>query len=271
MNKEVVNECVRQIREKTDFVPEIAIVLGSGLGNLPDAIDVVCKIHYSEIEGFPISTVSGHYGNMVFGKYKGKNLVILQGRVHYYEGYSLDEVVLPVRVTALLGAKILILTNAAGGINLNLKPGELVMITDHISTFFPSPLIGPNNDEWGVRFPAMEETYSERLKGLMLESAFESNIRLREGVYLQTTGPQYETLAEVNMMHFLGADMVGMSTGCEAIAAKHMGMEICGVSCITNMAAGLNGTTLDHDHVKKIGEQVGPRFRKLILTLVGKL
>ena len=212
--------CLEQIRQKTDFQPRIGIVLGSGLGDYGDQIQKEAVISYREIEGFPVSTVQGHRGQFVFGYIKGVPVVLMQGRVHYYEGYSMQEVVLPIRLMGLLGAGKLLLTNAAGGINTRFTAGDFMMITDQIATFVPSPLIGPNPQELGERFPDMSEIYDGKMQQKIRESARALGIPLQEGVYLQTSGPQYESPAEIRMMRALGADAVGMSTACEAIASR---------------------------------------------------
>lgn len=260
--------CHKQVREMTDFVPSIALVLGSGLGDFGNLIDVKKVIEYSDIDGFPVSTVAGHSGRFLFG-YVGKvPVVCMQGRVHYYEGYKMTDVVLPIRLMCMLGAKQVILTNAAGGINKTFTPGTLMAITDHISSFVPSPLIGQNIDELGVRFPDMTKVYSERMTKILQSTARELDIPLKSGVYIQFTGPAYETPAEINMARTVGADAVGMSTAVEAIAARHMGAEICAVSCISNMAAGLNKKPLTHEEVKETADMVSSQFQKLIYNAI---
>lgn len=270
MNKvyEKLRMCLESVREKTDFQPEVALILGSGLGDYADGIQVVQTIDYSEIQGFPTSTVPGHKGRFVFG-YVGKvPVVIMQGRVHYYEGYSMQDVVLPTRLMGILGAKKLILTNAAGGVNFDFQPGDFMMITDHITTAIPSPLIGENIKELGVRFPDMSRVYSERICEIIRKKAEEMGITLREGVYIQLTGPAYETPAEIRMCRNWGADAVGMSTACEAVAARHMGMEICGISCITNLAAGMLKKELNHQEVQETADRVAVKFKELITQIV---
>lgn len=263
--------CVKSIREKTDFVPEIGLILGSGLGDYAKNIDVVAKIEYSDIEGFPVSTVPGHCGRFVFGYVGGKKVVAMQGRVHYYEGYPIGDVVLPTRIMGLLGIKKLFLTNAAGGVNFGFKPGDFMMITDHITSFVPSPLIGKNIEELGVRFPDMSEVYSKSLCALIEQSAAENSIELKHGVYVQLTGPNYETPAEIRMCRLLGADAVGMSTACEAMAARHMGIEVCGISCITNMAAGMTKEKLSHTEVQETADRVAKQFEMLVSSVIEKM
>ena len=261
---EKLKKCMAIVRQKTDFVPEVALVLGSGLGDFAKAIKPEAEICYSEIEGFPVSTVSGHEGKFIFGTLDGVKLVCMQGRVHYYEGYDISDVVLPIRIMGLLGAKALFLTNAAGGINKDFRAGDFMLITDHISSLIKSPLIGKNEEELGSRFPDMSEVYSNSLCNIIRHSAKEAGIDLKEGVYIQTTGPNYETPAEIRAYKMLGADAVGMSTACEAIAAHHMGMKICAVSCISNLAAGISKNPLSHEEVKENADKAAPLFKKLV-------
>lgn len=273
MNKEYAKilSCVQKIREVTDFVPDVAIVLGSGLGGFADKIDKVVEIDYHNLEGFPVSTVSGHKGKFIFG-YVGKTKVVcMQGRVHYYEGYSASEVVLPIRVMRVLGAKILLLTNASGGINRNYKAGDLMQIMGHISSFVPSPLIGENIDELGVRFPDMSEVYDKKLLAKINTIASINNIELKQGVYLQTTGPNYETPEEIKMFGSLGADAVGMSTAIEAMAGVHCGMRVAGISLITNMASGISQTKLTHDEVQMVANNAQETFEKLVYNVLSDI
>lgn len=248
-----------------DFKPKAVLVLGSGLGGFADReIDALAKIPYRDIPDFPVSTVEGHAGQFVFG-YCGKTPVAcMQGRVHMYEGYTAQEAVLPLRVLRLLGAEILFLTNAAGGIQKGMQAGEFMLITDHIASFVPSPLRGENLSELGTRFPDMSEIYSRRLSAMLRDAAAAEHIPLKEGVYVQTAGPQYESPAEIRMFALLGADAVGMSTAVEAIAARHCGMEICGVSCISNLAAGISPTPLTHAEVKEAADRAAPQFTALV-------
>ena len=266
-----LHACLQSIREKTDFVPEAGLILGSGLGNFADDLEAETVVPYTDIEGFPVSTVTGHKGRFVFACVEGVPVVIMQGRVHYYEGYSMADVVLPTRLMGMLGAKKLILTNAAGGVNLDFRPGDLMMITDHIATAVPSPLIGPNIEELGPRFPDMSEVYSKRLQDVIRKAAAECGIDLKEGVYVQLTGPNYETPAEIRMCRAWGGDAVGMSTACEAMAACHMGLEVCGISCITNMAAGISSIPLDHKEVQETADRVSQEFRRLVQKVIAGL
>lgn len=267
---EKLQNCLACIRKKTDFVPEVAIVLGSGLGDYADDIKVECEINYSEIDGFPVSTVVGHAGKFIFGYVDDIPVVCMKGRVHYYEGYDVSDVVLPTRLMKLMGAKTLFLTNAAGGINTNFMAGDLMLITDQISVFAPNPLMGQNIDELGVRFPDMSNVYDVKLQEIIKETARELSIPLQQGVYLQFTGPSYESPAEVKMAGLLGADAVGMSTTVEAIAANHMGMQICGISCISNMAAGISKTPLSHAEVQEAANKASANFKKLVTACVKK-
>lgn len=263
--------CLKSVRAKTDFQPEVALILGSGLGDYADGIQIEQTVDYTEIDGFPVSTVAGHKGRFVFGYVGEVPVVIMQGRVHYYEGYPMSDVVLPTRLMGMMGAKKLILTNAAGGVNFGYKPGDFMMIADHITTAVPSPLIGPNIDELGVRFPDMSEVYSLRIREIIREEAGKLGISLQEGVYAQLTGPAYETPAEIRMCRSWGADAVGMSTACEAMAARHMGMEVCGISCITNLAAGMSTKQLDHKEVQETADRVAAQFKALITAIVSNI
>ena len=250
-----------------DFVPSVALILGSGLGGVAKSIKTVEIIDYSEILGMPVSTVDGHNGRFIFGYIENVPVVAMDGRVHLYEGYTTEQAVLPIRLMKLMGAQMLFISNAAGGITV---PAASVMaIEDHISLFVRSPLIGKNDDSLGTRFPDMSTVYSRRLLKCLQESAKENNISLPLGVYCQLTGPQFETPAEIRLLKGLGVDAVGMSTVIEAIAAVHCGFEVCAVSCITNLAAGL-GEPLRHDDVKKNAMIVTDKFSALIKTAVVK-
>ena len=268
---EMVNRAVASVRKVTSFEPEIAIVLGSGLGALADKVETECVLPASEIDGYGKSTVSGHSGKLIFGRFEGKKVVVQQGRIHYYEGYEMGEVVLPVRLMCALGAKTVILTNAAGGVNESYAPGDFMAITGQIAQFVPSPLRGVNDERFGTRFPDMSEIYSPRLIALARESAAEAGATLREGVYLQASGPNYESPEEIRAFRTLGADAVGMSTAVEAIAARHMGREILGISLITNPAAGVSLTPLSHEEVKAAADKAGERFLRLVSGVVRRL
>lgn len=256
--------CLKSVRAKTDFQPKVALILGSGLGDFAETINIVKTIDYHEIEGFPVSTVAGHKGRFVFGYVGDVPVVIMQGRVHSYEGYSMQDVVLPTRLMKLLGAEVLFLTHAAGGMNPDFSAGDLMMITDHISSFIPSPLIGENVDELGPRFPDMSEIYNKDLRCIIRKKASELEIPLKEGVCVQLTGPAYESPAEIKMCRTLGGDSVGMSVVCEAIAGNHMGMKICGISFISNLAAGMSDEPLNHKEVQEAADKIAPLFKKLV-------
>ena len=270
MNKEFekINHCLEQIRSKTDFEPLMAVVLGSGLGGYASKMEVLCEIPYSEIDGFPVSTVQGHDGRFLFGYVEGVPIVAMKGRVHFYEGYAIDDVVLPIRTMGLLGAKYILLTNAAGGIDLDFEPGDLMLIEDHISSFIRSPLIGKNIEEMGVRFPDMSRVYDLKLCDCIRRAASSEGIDIKEGIYLQTSGPQFETPTEIKMFRTLGASAVGMSTVVEAIAAHHMGLRVCGISCISNMAAGILDQPLTHSEVQITADKVAHKFERLVSGLI---
>lgn len=260
--------CYRCVQEKVPFKPKVALILGSGLGDYADGIQVEATLDYHEIDGFPVSTVSGHKGRFVFGYVGEVPVVIMQGRVHYYEGYSMEDVVLPVRLMKMMGAEALFLTNAAGGVNFDFHAGDFMMITDQISNFVPSPLIGPNIEELGERFSDMSQIYDHDLCDILRGTAKDLQIPLREGTYIQLTGPNFESPHEVKMCRILGADAVGMSTACEAIAANHMGMKICGISCISNLGCGMTDNPLSHEEVKEMADKAAPLFKKLITEAV---
>ncbi|MCL2019990.1 MAG: purine-nucleoside phosphorylase [Oscillospiraceae bacterium] len=268
---EKLYKCRESIKLKIPFKPKVAIILGSGLGALADEIDAVSVINYSEINGFPQSTVFGHKGRFVFGYIGEVPVVVMQGRVHYYEGYSMSDVVLPIRLMRMMDAQSLFLTNAAGGINSDMNAGDFMLITDHISNFAPNPLIGENFEELGVRFPDMSAVYCTHLRQIIKDTAKELGIKLHEGVYLQTTGPSFESPAEIKMFRSLGANAVGMSTVCEAIAANHCGFEICGISFIANLACGMTENPLTHDEVMEAGAIGAPLFKKLVRASVEKM
>lgn len=261
---EMLKHCCEYCRTKTDFIPRIALVLGSGLGDFAKCVQVECEIPYKDIPGFPVSTVAGHDGRYIFGWIEDVPVVLMKGRVHYYEGYSMEEVVRPIRLLKLLGVEILFLTNASGGINLEFSAGDFMLITDQISQFIPSPLRGTNLEQMGVRFPDMSEIYNKELCDIIRKTAEAEQIDLKEGVYIQFPGPNFESPAEVRMAGILGADAVGMSTACEGIAARHMGMKTCGISCVVNMGCGIQKTPLNHEEVQAMGRKRAPEFQRLV-------
>lgn len=250
---------------------DIGVILGSGLGDYAEALEDAVKLPYSEIPGFPRSTVAGHAGMWCCGTLYGKRVVMMQGRFHYYEGYSMKDVTLPVRVMQKIGVKTLVVTNAAGGVNLGYHPGELMVIGDMFSMTAQNPLIGPNLDAFGPRFPDMSCAFDKELRALAHECANEQGFALREGVYAQMTGPTYETPAEIRMLRTLGADAVGMSTVPEVIVARHGGMRVLGISCITNMAAGILDQTLNHAEVTETANRVKGQFRNLLDRIIEKM
>ena len=268
---EKIQGIVEEIRRKTTFEPEVAIVLGSGLGDYANQIQVECEVDYHELTGFPISTVPGHEGKYIFGYVGETKVVCMKGRVHFYEGYPISDVVLPIRVMKLLGADKLFLTNASGGINQNFQAGDLMLLTDHVSMFVQNPLMGHNIDELGVRFPDMSEVYHKELQNIIIKSAREEKISIQKGVYAQLTGPSFESPFEIKLLQKLDVDAVGMSTVVEAIAANHMGMKICGISCICNMAAGISKTPLTHEEVQEAANQAAPKLKRLITRCVKEM
>ena len=261
---ERLGRCLAAVREKTDFKPLVGVILGSGLGAFADMIRVEAVVPYAQIPGFPLSTAPGHAGRFVFGRVEDTPVVVMQGRVHLYEGYDVSDVVLPTRLMAVLGAKILFVTNASGGIRPDLGAGSLMLLGDHISVFMPNPLRGANIDELGERFPDMSQVYDPSLRALVRRAAEKNGIELREGVYVQLPGPSFETPAEIRMLGMLGADAVGMSTVVEVIAARHAGMRSVGVSCVANLAAGLSPTPLSGEEVIEAANAAAPKFKKLL-------
>ena len=261
---EKLTKCLEAVRTRTDFVPEVALVLGSGLGDFADTMEVEAVVDYKDIPGFPVSTAPGHKGRFVFGKVGDVKVVCMQGRVHYYEGYDMSDVVLPIRLMGMMGAKVLFLTNASGGIRQGFHAGDLMLITDQISFFVPSPLRGENISELGTRFPDMSHIYDEELSEIVKKAAMKEDVRLRQGVYVQTKGPNYESPAEIGFCRMAGADAVGMSTACEAIAANHMGLRVVGVSCISNLAAGISPTPLSEQEVIDAGKAAADKFTRLV-------
>ena len=268
---EKLMRCYESVRKQIDFTPQVALVLGSGLGDYAESIRVEATLDYHDIEGFPVSTVPGHKGQFIFGYVGDVPVVCMQGRVHYYEGYPMSDVVLPARLMKLMGARVLFLTNAAGGVQLGMHSGDLMLITGQIASFVPSPLIGANLDELGPRFPDMSEIYNRDLIQIVRKCAAELSIDLKEGTYLQFTGPAYESPQEVAMARSLGADAVGMSTACEAVAANHMGMKIVGISCISNMACGISPVPLSHKEVQEAADKVAPQFKALVTRTIEEI
>lgn len=267
----MINSAVNYIQSKIgSFKPEIGIILGSGLGELADEY---CEyiLNYSEIPGFEVSTVSGHKGRLVFSKINGKNVVMMQGRFHFYEGHKIQKVVFPVKVMKKLGVKTLIITNAAGGVNQNFRPSDLMIITDHINLMGINPLIGENDDSMGVRFPDMSEIYTSELIEIVKKAGNSLGIDLQEGVYMAMSGPSYETPAEIRMARMLGVDAIGMSTVPEAIVAAWAKMKVIGLSCICNAAAETNGTGLSHEEVIRAANVAKDKFKLLIKEVIKKL
>lgn len=260
---ERLQKCYECFKAKVDFVPDIALILGSGLGDYADTIKQEAVLEYKDIEDFPVSTVAGHKGRFVFGYVGDVKVVVMQGRVHYYEGYSMEDVVLPVRLMKLMGAKVLFLTNASGGVNFDYSAGDFMLISDQIC-MAPSPLIGENLDELGPRFPDMSNIYDRDLRKTVRDTAASLGIKLQEGVYIQLTGPNYESPAEIRMVRTLGADAVGMSTACEAIAANHCGLKTVGISCVSNLACGMTDKPLSHAEVQETADKAAPLFRQLV-------
>lgn len=260
---ERLQKCYECFKAKISFVPDIALILGSGLGDYADTIKQEAILEYKDIEGFPVSTVAGHKGRFVFGYVGDVKVVVMQGRVHYYEGYSMEDVVLPVRLMKLMGAKVLFLTNASGGVNFDYSAGDFMLISDQIC-MAPSPLIGENLDELGPRFPDMSNIYDRELRKTVRDTAASFGIKLQEGVYIQLTGPNYESPAEIRMVRTLGADAVGMSTACEAIAANHCGLKTVGISCVSNLACGMTDKPLSHAEVQETADKAAPLFRRLV-------
>lgn len=261
----------RTIRARTKEQPQVALVLGSGLGGFADEFEEAVRIPYQQIPGFVTSTAQGHAGTLVIGKVEGVPVLAMQGRVHYYEGYSLEEVTFPIRTFKLVGIKTLILTNAAGGIDVQLNQGALMVISDHLNLMGVNPLRGPNDERFGPRFPDMSEVYSRELQELVVVEARDLGVDVRRGIYAALAGPSYETPAEIHMLRAFGADAVGMSTVPEAIVARHMGMNVLGISCITNMAAGISEQPINHEEVMETGERVRASFTQLLRRVIAKM
>jgi purine-nucleoside phosphorylase len=268
---ERAEHAARTVRAQVSVEPRVAVVLGSGLGGFADDFDDAVTIPYEDIPGFVRSTAQGHAGRLVVGKIDQLPILAMQGRVHYYEGYTLEEVTFPVRTFKLLGVKTIILTNAAGGINVQLSQGALMVISDHMNLMGTNPLRGPNDERFGPRFPDMSAVYSPALQEIVIEEAREMEVEVRRGIYAALAGPNYETPAEIHMLRNFGADAVGMSTVPEAIVARHMDMEVLGISCITNMAAGIGDEPINHDEVMETGNRVRSTFTQLLRRVIGRL
>jgi purine-nucleoside phosphorylase len=271
MDYSKIQNAAEFLKNKYTGQPKIGLILGSGLGVLADEIEEPVKIPYNEIPDFPVSTVEGHAGQLVFGRLNGIEVVAMQGRFHYYEGYSFDKVTFPVRVMNEMGVEKLIVTNAAGGVNESYSPGDLMLISDHINNMGSNPLIGPNDSRMGPRFPDMSEAYSKELRKLARGLAEKLNLKIQEGVYVGNTGPTYETPAEVRMLRTMGGDAVGMSTVPEVIVAQHSGMKVLGISCISNMAAGILDQPLNHEEVIETTEKVKADFLRYVKAIVKEL
>lgn len=269
--EERLKSCKEQIEAICDFKPEVVIVLGTGMGDYADSHDIKQVIPYKDIVGWPVSTAPDHKGNLVFTEHNGIKLAIMQGRVHYYEGYSMPEVVLPLRVLHMLGAKTVILTNAVGSLNPEFKVGDFVCATDQISSFVPSPLIGPNDEGLGSRFVGMTDAFDEDMRNTVHAIGEQNGIAVHDGVYLQVTGPQYETPAEIKMYRSLGADTIGMSTAVEVIAARHMDMKVCVISCVSNMAAGMEEEGFSADTIHNTMDDSSQNLKTLIGGLLDSL
>lgn len=266
-----IKEAAEYIQGKTSIRPEIGLIMGSGLGVLGDHIENAVVIEYRDIPHFPISTVEGHAGELLIGMLSGRPVVLMRGRFHMYEGYGPELTAFPVRVMKALGVQSLLVTNAAGGINLNFASGNLMLISDHLNLTGKNPLIGPNDNELGARFPDMSEAYSKRLRAIAIEVAGQQGIDVQEGVYAGLLGPSYETPAEIRMLRALGADAVGMSTVAEVIAARHSGIEVVGISCISNMASGILDQPLSHEEVMETTERVKSQFLGLVTSLIARM
>lgn len=266
-----IKEAVVHIQERIEIEPEIGLILGSGLGVMAEDIEDAKEFPYEKLPNFPVSTVEGHAGKLIVGELEGKKVVAMQGRFHYYEGYSMQEITLPVRVMKLLGIEKMLVTNAAGGVNRNFNPGDFMIITDHINLTGDNPLRGENIEEFGPRFPDMSTAYDQEFIELAEEVAADNNQIVRKGVYTGMAGPSFETPAEIRYLNNCGADAVGMSTVPEVIVANHMGLKVIGISCITNMAAGILAQPLNHEEVIEITEKVKPEFVQLVRGIVEKL
>ena len=268
---EEIKEAAKYIEDNIELKPEIGLILGSGLGVMAEDIENAVEFKYEKLPNFPVSTVEGHAGKLIVGKLEGKKVIAMQGRFHYYEGYSMQEITLPVRVMKLLGINKMLVTNAAGGVNRNFNPGDFMIISDHINLTGDNPLRGENIDKFGPRFPDMSEAYNQDLIELAEGVAAENNQLIRKGVYAGMAGPSFETPAEIRYLAGCGVDAVGMSTVPEVIVANHMGLDVLGISCITNMAAGILAHPLNHDEVIEITEKVKPEFVQLVRGIIQEL
>lgn len=271
MKYTMIKQSADFLKQKYANTPKIGLILGSGLGVLAEEIENPVKIPYEDIPEFPVSTVEGHAGQLVFGTINGMEVVAMQGRFHFYEGYSFDKVTFPVRVMKELGVEKLIVTNAAGGVNENFAPGDLMLISDHINNMGTNPLIGPNDSKLGVRFPDMSVAYCKKLRDTARNVASRIGLKVQEGVYVGNTGPSYETPAEVKMLRVLGGDAVGMSTVPEVIVARHAGLKVLGISCISNMAAGILDQPLNHEEVIETTEKVKVNFLQYVKELIKEI
>jgi purine-nucleoside phosphorylase len=271
ISKAIIDETAAFIAARTKIRPEIGLILGSGLGVLGDDLDDSVTIPYADIPHFPVSTVEGHAGELVLGRLQGRQVALMRGRFHMYEGYEAERTTLPIRVMKAIGINSLLVTNAAGGVNLDYEPGDLMVISDHINLTGRNPLAGPNDNALGVRFPDMSEAYSKRLREVARTAASELGFSTKEGIYVGLLGPNYETPAEIRMLRTLGADAVGMSTVSEVIVARHSGMDVLGISCISNMAAGILDQPLSHEEVMETSEKVKERFISLVLAVLPKM
>ena len=263
-----INDSISYIKRKSMINPKIGIILGSGLGVLAEDIENKVVIPYKDIPHFSVSTVEGHAGQLVLGTLSDKSVICMQGRFHYYEGYSVHDVVYPVRVMQKLGITKLIITNSAGGINIDFKPGDLMIIEDHINLMGVNPLIGKNYDVFGRRFPDMTQAYDKQLIAIAQQAAYNLSIKVNKGIYAAMTGPSYETPAEIRYLRMIGADAVGMSTVPEVISANHGGVRVLGISCITNMAAGVTDKPLNHNRVVEVASMATAKFVKLVKTTI---
>ena len=263
-----IQSAAEYIRSQVSFRPTLGLVLGSGLGDYADTLEDAVRIPYAQIPNFPVPSIPGHTGALVFGRKCGQEVVVMQGRIHYYEGLPQRQITLPIRVLAALGVKTVVLTNACGGVNLNFRPGDLMLISDHINLSGDNPLIGPNLDAFGPRFPDMSDLYTASLRRAIKQAAGKEGIALQEGVYGMSSGPNYETPAEIRMYRTLGADTVGMSTVPEALVAGHCGLKVVGISCITNMAAGILPVKLSHAEVTETANRVSKTFGRLIDLII---